>query len=51
MNKIGDQGAKYLAEALIFNEVCHNVNSFVNHLILSFILDTDNDGNFRQWYS
>ncbi len=43
MNNIGDQGAKYLAEALLFNEVCHNINSFVNNSILPFIIDTYNN--------
>jgi len=26
MNKIGDQGASYLAEALLFNNVCRNIS-------------------------
>jgi hypothetical protein len=43
MNNIGDQGAKYLAEALLFNEVCHNASSFINCSILLLIIDTYNN--------
>jgi hypothetical protein len=48
LNNIGDQGAKYLAEALLFNEVRQNVNSFINYSVLPFIVDTYNSGTYTQ---
>ena len=48
MNNIGDLGAKYLAEALLFNKVCRNVNWLVNYSTLPFIIDTYNIGSDTQ---